>query len=294
MDKVVVFGGSGFLGRSLCRQLSAGGYWRVRVVTRRLLNASALAGLPNVSLVEADTGDPEQLRSALEGQDAVVNLIAILHGSQRQFTEVHVEWPRRLAVACREAQTRRLIHVSALGVESPEPSLYSQSKAEGEAALKSILPKCTILRPSVIFGEEDRFLNTFERLQRLAPFVPLACSDAKFQPVWVEDVAQALAKCLDEPSSAGRTYECTGPSVYTLADLVRLAGGRGRVQRPILPLPAPLALLQAWVMEHLPGEPLMSRDNLRSMRSPNIATSGASNLADLGIKTRSLESFLAG
>jgi len=294
MENVVVFGGSGFLGRSLCRLLSAGGSWRVRVVTRRLLNASALAGLPNVSLLEADIGDPAQLRSALEGQAAVVNLIAILHGTQKQFTEVHVDWPRRLATACRAAAARRLVHVSALGVGSPEPSLYSRSKAEGEAALRSIVPTCTVLRPSVIFGDEDRFLNTFERLQRLAPFVPLACSEAQFQPVWVEDVAQALATCLDEPSSAGRTYECTGPSVYTLADLVRLAGRRGRVQRPILPLPAPLALLQAWVMEHLPGEPLMSRDNLRSMRSPNIATSGMSNLADLGIKARSLERFLAG
>ena len=292
MDKVVVFGGSGFVGRSLCRQLSASGHWRVRIVTRRLLNASALAGLPNVSLVEADISEPEQVRSALQGQDAVVNLVAILHGTQRQFTEVHVDWPRRLATACRDAKTRRLIHVSALGVESAEPSHYSRSKAEGEAVLRSILPTCTVLRPSVIFGEEDRFLNTFERLQRLAPFVPLACSNARLQPVWVENVAQALAKCLDEPSNVGGTYECTGPSVYTLADLVRLAGRRGRVQRPILPLPAPLALLQAWVMEHLPGEPLLSRDNLRSLRSPNIATPGAANLADLGITARSLESYL--
>jgi uncharacterized protein YbjT (DUF2867 family) len=294
MKSIVVFGGSGFVGRSLCRLLSADGNWRVRVVTRRLLNASALAGLPNVSLVEADISDPQRLHSVLEGQDAVVNLIAILHGTPRKFSEVHVDWPRRLAMACLAAGTRRFLHVSALGVESPEPSLYARSKADGEAALRSILPTCTVLRPSVMFGEEDRFLNTFERIQRLAPFVPLAGSDARFQPVWVEDVAQALAKCLDEPSSAGRTYECTGPSVYTLADLVRLAGKRGRVQRPILPLPSPLAMVQAWVMEHLPGEPLMSRDNLRSMRSANIATPGAPNLADLGIKARSLEEFLAG
>ena len=292
MQNVVVFGGSGFVGRALCRQLSASGSWRVRVVTRKRSNAVALAGLPQVSVVEADIGVAEQLRGTLEGQHAVVNLIAILHGSEQQFTAIHVDWPRRLASACLAAGPERLLHVSAIGVDAAEPSLYARSKAEGEAVLRSIWPACTVLRPSVIFGAEDRFLNTFERLQRFAPFVPLACSDARFQPVWVDDVARALAACLDEPTTGGRTFECTGPRIYTLAELVRLAGRRGGVARPVLPLPGPLAWLQASIMEHLPGEPLMSRDNLRSMRSPNIATPGAAGLAELGITARSLESFL--
>jgi NADH dehydrogenase len=145
----------------------------------------------------------------------------------------------------------------------------------------------------VIFGKEDRFINTFARLQRLAPFVPLACSDARFQPVWVEDVARALAAALDRPDTCGRTFECAGPDVLTLRELVRRAGRRAGVARPILALPLPLARVQAWIMEQLPGEPLMSRDNLRSMQTPNVAAPGAPSLRDLDIVARSLDDYLA-
>jgi NADH dehydrogenase len=184
------------------------------------------------------------------------------------------------------------VHVSAIGVDDPRDSLYLQSKSWGERLALDAWSQTTVLRPSVIFGKEDRFINTFARLQRFAPFVPLACSQARFQPVWVEDVGHAIATTLERPEDAGRTFECVGPNELTLRDLVRRAGRWAGVPRPIVPLPLPLARLQAWLMEKLPGEPLMSRDNLRSMQAPNVATPGALSLADLGIVPRSLDDYL--
>jgi NADH dehydrogenase len=170
--------------------------------------------------------------------------------------------------------------------------MYLQSKAWGERLLLDAWTETTVLRPSVIFGAEDRFINTFARLQRFAPFVPLACSDALFQPVWVEDVARAIVAGLARHEMPSRIFECAGPDVLTLGDLVRRAGQWAGVERTILPLPLPLARVQAWLMEQLPGEPLMSRDNLRSMQTPNVATPGVPSLRDLGIAARSLDDYL--
>jgi len=293
MKTVAVLGGTGFVGRALCRQLDAGGRWRVRVVTREPSRAAPLAGLPCVGVEVADVHVDASLRTAIAGADAVVNLVAILHGSAGAFRQAHVELPRRLARACAHEGRPRLAQVSALGVGPDAHSLYLRSKTEGERALREHRPDAVLLRPSVIFGREDRFLNTFERLQRFAPIVPLACSDALFQPVWVEDVASALVACLERSDTDGATFECAGPDVLTLRQLVELAGRRGGVRRPVVALPPPLATIQAWVMEHLPGEPLMTRDNLLSMRTPNVATPGAPSLRDLGIVARSLQDDLA-
>jgi NADH dehydrogenase len=151
----------------------------------------------------------------------------------------------------------------------------------------------TILRPSVIFGAEDRFLNLFARLQKVFPLMPLAGASARFQPVWVGDVARALVHCLDDRRTIGQTYECAGPHVYTLAELVRLAGRLSGHPRPVLPLPEALGRLQALVMECLPGEPLMSRDNIASMRVPNVASGQLPGLQALGITPVDLPSVAA-
>ncbi|HEX2010835.1 MAG TPA: complex I NDUFA9 subunit family protein [Roseateles sp.] len=288
---ILVLGGSGFVGRSLCERLvrQYGGCARLTVPTRRLPHAQALQPLPSVTVLQADVHDDAQLRALVQEQDLVFNLIAILQGDEAAFERVHVALPRRLAEAC--APETRLIHVSALGAAVDAPSRYLRSKARGEAALRAARPDTTVLRPSVIFGRDDSFLNLFARLQRLFPLLPLAGADARFQPVWVEDVAAALARCGADLGSAGQTYELAGPREWRLAELVRLAGRLSGHARPILPLPAALAQLQALALECLPGQPLMSRDNLASMQVPNVAGGALPGLAALGIAAQGVEAI---
>jgi uncharacterized protein YbjT (DUF2867 family) len=204
---------------------------------------------------------------------------------------VHVGLPRRLVAACTGAGVKRVIHVSALGAAPQAPSHYLRSKAAGEAAMQHSDLHLSLLRPSVIFGADDQFMNLFARLQALAPFLPLAGADARLQPVWVEDVASAIVRCLDDDTSIGKTYECTGPTVYTLGQLAHLAGAWSGHDRPQIALPGAIATLQALVMEMLPGVPLMSRDNLASLKVPNVASGQLPGLQALGITATALEAI---
>lgn len=303
MKRWLILGGSGFVGRALCEQLvdqhGAGGV-RLTVPTRRRAHAQHLLPLPTVEVVQASVHDDESLNQLLAGCDGVVNLIAILHGSSAEFERTHVDLPRRLAAACVKAGVRRVVHVSALGVpDIPDdptkaPSHYLRTKAAGEAVLRAAGLDLTVLRPSVIFGAHDQFLNLFARLQSVFPVMPLAGGDARFQPVWVNDVARALARCLEDPATAGQTYECVGPKVYSLAELVHLAGWFSGHARPILPLPLWAGRAQAAVMACLPGEPLMSKDNLDSMTVPNVATGRWPGLPALGLAPTALEAVAPG
>ena len=251
-------------------------------------------------MLEMDVHDELALSQAMAGQDAVVNLVAVLHGNAARFERVHVALVQKIVNACLIRGVKQLVHISALGAnaDSPDaaPSMYLRSKGRGERALALAVQAgvdVTVLRPSVIFGQEDKFLNLFARLQKIFPVMPLAGATARFQPVWVEDVASAVVSSLGAfPRSAEplRVFEACGPEVFTLAQLVglcaKLAGvneGRGR---PVIALPD-------WAgnafMELLPGEPLMSRDNMASMKVPNIATPGAPGLAALGITPSALQ-----
>ncbi len=290
-------GGTGFVGRAVLERLverNGGGGGLLRVPTRRLGHARRVQSLPTVEVVQADVHDEAQLQRLVAGMDAVIQLVAVLHGSAAVFQRVHVDLLQKLARACQAQGVRRVVQVSALGLPTgaagnAPPSNYLRSKLAGEAVLKAADLQVTLLRPSVIFGAEDRFLNTFAQLQAVAPLLPLAGVGAQFQPVWVEDVARAVVRCLDQADTIGQTFELAGPQVFTLGRLVQLAGQWSGNERPQIPLPASFGKLQALLMELLPGEPLMSRDNVDSMSVPNVASGQLPGLGALGITPTPLE-----
>ncbi len=312
MKKILVLGGTGFVGAHVCEKLVREG-WHVTVPTRRRANASHLQPLPTLTVLELDVHNEAALAQAVAGQDAVVNLIAILHGSPADFNRAHLALPQKLARACAAAGVKVVVHVSALGANAlqPEaaPSLYLRSKGQGEAVLMQAAMgggaqvgaqagfALTILRPSVIFGADDKFINLFAKLQKLFPVMPLAGAHARFQPVWVEDVAQAVVRSLSKFSGAAaaapQVIEVCGPDVFTLKELVQLSaclsGVRGGRGRPVIALPRWMGWIQALLMELAPGAPLMSRDNLASMQVDNVATGKWPGLEALGIKPSPLK-----
>ncbi len=287
MKKILILGGTGFVGRHLCEKLAEGDY-RTTVLTRRRSNARHLQMLPMVDVLEGSAHDAATLTPLMAEHDAVVNLVAILHGTEAAFDKAHVQLPSALVKACAAAGQRRIVHVSSLGADVNAPSMYQRSKARGEAVLLSSGLDISVLRPSVIFGAEDKFLNTFASLQKLFPFIPLAGSTARFQPVWVEDVATALVKCIEDKSTIGQTYEACGPEVFMLKQLVQLAGQYSGHEKPIIGLPDALARIQAALMELAPGEPIMSRDNLDAMKVDNISGGTLTGLQALGIMPSAL------
>lgn len=293
MKRILVLGGSGFIGRHVCEkagQLNC----RVTVPTRRMVNARTVLPLPWVDVIEADIHDEARLARLVRGHDVVVNLVAILHGDAAAFDHAHVTLVQKLVRACQQAGVTRLVHVSALGAAADAPSLYQRSKAQGESVLTSSALDASILRPSVVFGAHDQFLNMFARLQSVLPFIPLAGADTRFQPVWVQDVAQAIVNSLRpvnplKPArAAGPLFEACGPEVFTLRELVQLAGKVSGNARPVFALPETLARIQATVMEWMPGKPMMSRDNLASLQVDNVSSGALPGLPALGVTPASL------
>lgn len=269
MKNILLIGGTGFLGSAVARRLAKADF-RLTLPTRRRERAKHLIVLPTASVIEANVHDEATLTQLMAGQDAVISLVGILKGD---FQRTHVDLPGKIARAAAAAGVPRLIHISALAAADDAPSQYLRSKAAGEAALKAAYPQATIFQPSVIFGHGDSFLTLFAGLLAVAPLVPLACPDARFQPVWVEDVASAVAASLDDPHSQGQTYPLCGPRVYTLRELVAYTGRLSGHPRAILGLPLALSYLQALLMEFVPGGP-MTRDNVRSMQVPSACPAG--------------------
>lgn len=277
---VLVVGGSGFIGRHLVASLAAAGI-DVTVPSRRRERAKHLILLPTVDVVETDVARPGVLERLCAGKQAVYNLVGILHGRRGRrdergpndygpdFARVHVELPQAIVTACRSAGVGRLLHISALGASPTAPSEYLRSKAIGEhAVLAAEDLEVTVFRPSVVFGPEDTFLNRFALLARLLPAIGVPCPDAKFQPVYVGDVARALHYALEEPDAGVAAYELCGPRVYTMQELVELVCAMTGRRRLVVGLPDRLSYLQAWMLERLPGK-LMSADNYRSMQVAN-------------------------
>jgi NADH dehydrogenase len=267
--RILVLGGSGFVGRYVVGRLVADGH-RVIVPTRHRERARHLLPLPTADVLEADVHDPVALQQLACGADAAINLVGILNESHPgDFDRAHVDLPRKLVAACRAERVPRLMHMSALNADGKGPSRYLRSKGEAEALIADSDLSWTIFRPSVIFGREDSFLNMFARLERFVPVMALARADARFQPVYVGDVANAFARALGDDRTHRMRYDLCGPKVYTLRELVAYAGELTGHNRPIVPLGPALSKLQARVLELLPGK-LMSRDNLASMELDNV------------------------
>jgi len=271
--EVCVLGGSGFIGRHVCHALAAAGY-RIRVATRDRERAKEqLILLPTVDVTSANIHDPAQLAAFVRGADAVISLVGVLHDGRggRSFQAAHVELARKVVAACREGGIGRLLHMSALASARDAPSRYLRTKGEAEAIVRESGLAWTLYRPSVVFGPGDSFLNLFATLLRFSPVVALACPDARFQPVFVEDVAAAFVKGLADLGSFGRSYDLCGPRVYTLRELVEYVGKVTGRHRPVVGLNDALSYCQALAMELLPVK-LMTRDNYYSMKVDNVCS----------------------
>lgn len=277
--RILVIGGTGFIGRHLIARLS-GDLHQIIVPTRLLARGSELQVHPTTTLIQTDIHDDASLDQLVTGCDVVVNLVGILHGNVGKpygsdFARAHVHLPQRIARACQRHGVRRLLHISALGADSQGDSMYQRSKGDGEAAIKSEFSSSndggwTIFRPSVIFGPDDNFTNMFASLARWLPVLPLAGAHARMQPVYVGDVVAAMATALGDTHTCGKTYELGGPQIYTLGEIARLCAAWSGNPRPVIPVPMGVGRMQARLFECMPGEPLMSRDNLDSLRRDNI------------------------
>jgi len=267
---VCVVGGSGFVGRHLCHQLATRGY-RVLVPTRDREHARELLALPTVDVVTADVHDPRVLEDLFRGMEAVVNLVGVLHdgSGSKGFAAAHTALAKKVISACRATGVKRLLQMSALNAAPDGPSAYLRSKGEAEAAVKSSGLDFTIFRPSVIFGPEDKFLNLFADLIRMMPVVFLASPNARFQPVFVADVAAAFVTALEDPTTNGASYDLCGPREYTLKALVEYVGRVTGHARPVVGLNDRLSYWQAFAMECLPVK-LMTRDNYYSMKVDSV------------------------
>jgi NADH dehydrogenase len=295
-ENVLVVGGSGFIGRHLVARLAAQGL-RVMVPSRHRERAKHLILLPTVDVVETDVMAPGVLDQLARGQQAVINLIGTLHSRRGRrdergpndygpdFARLHVELPQAIIAACRAQGVKRLLHVSALGLSPLAPSEYLRSKAIGERAVLAAEDlDVTVFRPSIVFGPEDTFLNRFAVFARLMPVFAVPCPNARFQPVYVGDVARAMTRALDDPETRGMVYELCGPHQYTMKQLVEFVCEVTGRQRIIVGLPDRLSYLQAMVLEKLPGK-LMTRDNYRSLQVPSVC----SGTFPFGIQPQALE-----
>lgn len=279
--KIIVLGGSGFVGRLLVKRLAAEGN-SVTVLSRNLGSHADRLLPPGVSLREMDVFDPEALRQAFAGADAVVNLVGILNESGDDgsgFKRVHVDLTRQVITACQASGVRRLLQMSSLNA-GRGTSHYLKSRGEAEAAVKASGLDWTIFEPSVIFGVGDGLFSRFAALLKLAPVLPLACADAKFAPVFVGDVVEAFVRSLRDRRTFGEVYELYGPDVFSLKQIVQMTARQLGLKRLVVSLPDFLGRLQGLVFDFVPGKPFSS-DNFRSLKVDSVG--GIDGLHLLGI-----------
>lgn len=291
INQVCVLGGSGFVGSAIVHRLSAAGY-AVKVLSRQRERAKHLTLLPNVQVVECDVLSDVELGMHMQSCDAVINLIGILHESKQfSFEAMHHQLPARVAALCEKFGIKRLLHMSALQTSAEAPSAYLRSKAAGEAAVLAHAAniRVTIFQPSIVFGRGDSFLNLLATIVKLMPVVALAKPKAKFQPIWVEDVAEAFVNSLSNVDTYGKTYQLGGPRVYTLRELVEFVIFVLGKKRKIVGLNDRLSYWQAYAMEMMPLK-LMTRDNIHSMEVDSVCQGPLA--PELGLKPAPIEAIV--
>lgn len=312
---VTIFGGSGFVGRHLVNTLAKAG-WRIRAAVRDPEAAKflkPLGDLGQVAPVYANITREDTVRSAVEGADAVVNLVGILYEKGPvTFDAIHAQGAETVARAAKAAGVSHLVHMSALGADPSSPSAYARSKADGEARVKNTFPGTSIIRPSVVFGQEDDFYNRFGAMARALPFLLYFTTDApalhkvpgglprldltgsggpKMQPVYVGDVAATIRHILEDRSLQGRTWELGGPRIMTLREIMEQVMRETRRGKPVLPAPMIVARIQAALLQFLPVPPL-TPDMVKLMERDNVVSGTCPGLADLGIRPETTEAII--
>lgn len=296
IQTVCILGGTGFIGRQIANRL-ANTDIKIKVLTRHRERNRHLLPIPNLELIEANVHDPDMLREHFKGVDAVINLVAILNEEKkpgRRFEDVHVHLVEQIIAACRDAGVQRLLHMSSLGADVEGLSRYQQTKGEGERlalAANGDDLAVTVFRPSVVFGPADSFLNVFAGMLKIAPIMPLPTPQARFQPVYVDDVAAAFEKALSNRDTFGKAYDLGGPETYTLETLVRYVAELMGAKRMIAGLPDGLSKLQGRILQHFPGKPY-TYDNYLSAQIDNVCAHNG--LLDLGIEPTALEAIAPG
>ena len=291
---VTIIGGSGFVGRHIAQRMARHG-WRVRVACRRPNDAMYVKPYGDVGQVEpvqCNIRDEASTRAVIRGADAVINCVGVLFNSGRNtFDACQAEGAGRVARLAAEEGVAHLVHLSAIGADAASASQYARTKAAGEAAVSAACPAAVILRPSVVFGPDDGFFNRFAGMARLIPLVlPTVGAGTRFQPVWVEDVAEAASTAARGEVAPG-TYELGGPSVYTLREVIELMLKVTRRRRLIVNLPFFAARIQAWFLQMLPN-PLLTVDQVKLLKRDNVVAEGARTLADLGIEPTAAEAVI--
>ncbi len=297
---VTVFGGTGFVGRQVVRSLAKQG-WRVRVAARNVgrgYRLRMLGDVGQIEVVQANIRDAASVDRALDGAEACVNLVGVLYETGRQdFATLHVEAAGAIAQAAARRGVSQFVQMSAIGADADSPAKYARTKAAGEAAVRAALPSAVILRPSIIFGAEDAFFNRFAGLTTFSPALPLiGGGHTRFQPVYVGDVAAAVAKVLGDPAAAGRTYELGGPTVYSFRDLLAFILRETGRSRLLVPVPWFAAKILGVIGDLQAAVPIippqLTSDQVENLRADNVVSDGAAGLAELGIEPRAVEAIV--
>jgi len=292
---IAIFGAGGFVGKHLIRQLTKLDY-RVKVATRKPFLKGYLKTLGNpgqIELFKINIFNPDDLIFFLNNCDLVINLVGILYETKKQkFNSIHSNFPNLLSDLCNETGIKKLVHISALGIKEKNVSRYMQSKLEGEKNIQKNFQSSVILRPSVVFGPEDKFFNTFASLAQFSPALPLiGGGKTKFSPIYVGDVAEAIVKALELNNSQPKIYELGGPENYSFKELMEILLREIKKKRFLIPIPFGFAKFQSYFLQMMPN-PLLTPDQVELLKYNNIVTGEYSSLIDLGITGTAIESIL--
>jgi len=293
---VTVFGATGFIGRHLIQRLAKTGA-QIRVATRDPEAAKFLKPMGNVGQIvpvgfDLGKATVESLAPLVDGADAVVNLVGLLaEGGHQTFSALQSKAPGLIAEAAAKAGVGKFVQVSAIGADAASDAKYAATKAQGEAAVRAAFPDAVILRPSIVFGPEDKFFNRFAGMARTFPVVPVVGPATRFQPVYVGDVADAIMASLRRADVAGRTFELGGPRTYSFSELLEVIFGAIALRKPVIAMPFFIAKLVAPIIGLLPGK-LLTSDQVKLLQHDNVVANGASTLTDLGIEAESVEAVV--